>query len=96
MKQAKVIPIHKEGKKASLSNYTPISILGSLSKIFDKVIQKRLIRYLEKFSLLTENQFGFRKKKNTVQAATLLWKTIQSNWALKQIDGRFSRFSQSF
>ena len=83
MKIAKVIPIHKEGEKASPSNYRPISILGNLSKIFEKVIQKRLIRYLEKFSLLTEKQFGFRKKKDTVQAATLLWKTIQSNWATK-------------
>ena len=83
MKIAKVIPIHKEGKKASPSNYRPISILGKSSKIFEKVFQKRLIRYLEKFSLLTENQFGFRKKKDTVQAATLLWKTIQSNWATK-------------
>ena len=83
MKIARVIPIHKEGKKASPNNYRPISILGNLSKIFEKVIQKRLIRYLEKFALLTENQFGFRKKKDTVQAATLLWKTIQSNWATK-------------
>ena len=63
MKIAKVIPIHKEGKKASPSNYRPISFLGNLSKIFEKVIQKRLIRYLEKFPLLTENQFGFKKRK---------------------------------
>ena len=62
MKIAKVIPIHKEGKKGSPCNYRPISILGSLSKIFEKVIQKGLIQYLEKFSLLTKNQFGFRKK----------------------------------
>ena len=72
MQIAKVIPIHKEGKKASPSNYRPICILGNLSKIFEKVIQKRLIRYLQKFSLLAENQFGFRKKKDAVQAATLL------------------------
>ena len=84
MKIAKVIPIHKEGEKASPNNYKPISILGNLSKIFEKVIQKRLTRYLEKFSLLTENRFGFRKKKDTVQATTLLWKTIQSNWATKR------------
>ena len=77
MKIAKVIPIHKEGKKQSPSSYGPISISGYLSKNFEKVFQKRLIRYLEKFSLLTENQFGFIKKKDTVQAATLLWKTIQ-------------------
>ena len=97
MKIAKVIPIHKEGKKASPSNYRPISILVNLSKIFEKVNQKRLIRYLEKFSLLTENQFGFRKKKDTVQAATLLWKTIQSNWATKTNSmGVFLDFRKAF
>ena len=96
MKKAKVNPTNREGKKASPNNYRPIFILGNLSKIFEKFIQKRLIRYLEKFSLLTENQFEFRKKNDTVQAATLLWKTIQSNRATKTLDGRFSRFSQSF
>ena len=97
MKIAKVIPIHKEGKKVSPSNYRPISILGNLSKIFEKVIQKRLIRYLEKFSLLTENQFGFRKKKDTVQSATLLWKMTQSNWATKANSiGVFLDFRKAF
>ena len=97
MKIIKVIPIHKEGKKASPNNYRPISMLGNLSKIFEKVIQKRLIRHLEKFSLLTENQFGFRRKKDTVQAATLLWKTIQSNWATKTNSmGIFLIFRKAF
>ena len=49
MKKLKVIPIHKESKKGSPSNSRPIFILGNLSKIFEKFIQKRLIRYLEKF-----------------------------------------------
>ena len=97
IKIAKVIPIHKEDKKASPSNYRPISILGNLSKIFKKIVQKRLIRYLEKFLLLTGSQFGFRKKKDTVQAATLFWKTIQSNWATKTNSmGVFLDFCKAF
>ena len=40
---AKVIPIQKEGKQASPNNCRPIAILGNLSKVFEKVIQKRLI-----------------------------------------------------
>ena len=92
MKIAKVIPIHKESKSDSPRNYRPISILANLSKIFEKVIQKRLIRYLE-----TENQFGFRKKKDAVQAATLLWKTIQSVWATKTNSmGIFLNFRKAF
>ena len=97
MKIAKIIPIHIEGKKNSPSNYRSIFILGSLSTIFRKVVQKRLIRYLEKFSLLTENQHGFRKKKDTVQVATLLRKTIQPNWATKTNSmGVFLNFRKAF
>ena len=74
MKIAKVIPIFKAGEKNLASNYRPISILGNLSKIFEKVIHRRLMNYLEKFSILLENQYGFRKKKDSIQAATLLYK----------------------
>ena len=41
------------------------------------------MNYLEKFSLLSENQYGFRKKKNSIQAATLLYKKIEENWESK-------------
>ena len=83
MKIAKVVPIFKDGEKNITSNYRPISTLGNLSKIFEKVIHKRLMNYLEKFSILSENQNGFRKKKDCLQAATMLWKKIQSNWKSK-------------
>ena len=97
LKRAKVISINKESFKALPSNYRPISILGNLSKTFEKVIQKRLKRYLEKFSLLTDNHFGLGKKKDTVQAATLLWKRIQSNWATKtNLMGVFLDFRKAF
>ena len=61
-------------EKNLASNYRPISILGNLSKVFEKVIHERLMNYLEKFSLLSENQYGFRKKKNSNEAATSLYK----------------------
>ena len=35
---------------------------------------------LEKVSILSENQYGFKKKKGCLQAHTLLRKKIQSNW----------------
>ena len=41
------------------------------------------MNYLEKFSLLSENQYGFRKKKNCIQAATSLYKKIEENWQSK-------------
>ena len=37
------------------------------------------MNYLEKIKMLSESQSGFRKKKDSIQAATFLWKQIQAN-----------------
>jgi hypothetical protein len=41
-KVAKIIPLHKKGNKQDVANYRPISNLCSVSKVFEKLIQKRL------------------------------------------------------
>ena len=45
MKIAKVIPIHKKGDPLDISNYRPISLLSSISKVLEKIIHKRTIRF---------------------------------------------------
>ena len=67
-KIAKVIPIFKSGDKKIMSNYRPISLLPTLSKVFEKVVYNRLNGYLEKFNILVPSQFGFRKKSTTCMA----------------------------
>lgn len=59
---AKIIPIFKKGEKCKHSNYRPVSILPSFSKIIEKVFAIRLNDYFTNVSLLTENQYGFRPK----------------------------------
>ena len=60
IKIAKVITIFKAGETNSSSNYRPISILGNLSKLFEKVIHKRLVNYPDKLGILSENQKSMR------------------------------------
>ena len=45
-KLAKVIPVFKSGDDQLISNYRPISLLSSISKIFEYVIQEQLVDYL--------------------------------------------------
>lgn len=59
-KKAIVIPLYKNGSQNELNNYRPISMLCNFSKILEKIIKTRLITYLEKNKLLSNNQFGFR------------------------------------
>ena len=56
------IKIYKNFTKSDPSNYRPISILPTISKLFEKHINKYLMGFLNKYSLLHENQSGFRPK----------------------------------
>ena len=66
LKVAKVIPVYKSGPSNGLQNYRPISLLSSLSKIFEKVILRRLVSFLERHNLTIPSQFGFRHKHSTI------------------------------
>ena len=48
LKIAKVNPLHKKDSKTDYRNYRPISLLSVVSKIFEKLIYKRIYFYLEK------------------------------------------------
>ena len=58
----KVFPIHKGGDKNDPSNYRPISILPTVSKIFEKHVNQHLMGFLNKHKLTDESQSGFRQK----------------------------------
>ena len=62
LKQAKIFPIFKGGSKSDPSNYRPISILPTVSKIFERHVNTHLMGYLNKYKLLHETQSGFRPK----------------------------------
>lgn len=70
LKKAKVIPIYKKGDPHQCENYRPISILPTISKIFETVIKTRLINFFENKNILATNQHGYRTKKSTTTALT--------------------------
>lgn len=76
LKIAVIKPIYKSGEKFYVSNYRPISILPFISKILEKIIYKRLMTHLETNSILSPNQFGFRKKLSTYMPLLLLQEKI--------------------
>ena len=62
LKCAKVFPVFKGGAKSDPSNYRPISILPTVSKLFEKHVNKHLMNNLNKYKLIHESQSGFRQK----------------------------------
>ena len=61
LKIAKVIPLFKDGDRELASNYRPISLLPTISKIYEKLICDSLVYHLEINHLLFAYQFGFSK-----------------------------------
>ena len=68
LKIAKVIPIFKNSEKALTWNYRPISLLSIINKLFEKLIYKRLRKFLIKYDVLYKYQFGFRPGYSTDMA----------------------------
>ena len=66
MKIAKVIPIFKSGDKYTFNNYRPISILPAFSKILEKIMATKLLRYFDKYNLFYKHQYGFRPKHSII------------------------------
>ena len=91
-KIAKVTPIPKKGSKNELANYRPISNLCSMSKIYEKLILKRVIELQEMFNVdFTGNQqHGFKKNKSTATAGLVLQSIIADHVDINELVGMAS------
>lgn len=78
-KQAIVIPIHKSGKNPTQpTNYRPISLLPSLSKVTEKIILTRLKKQTRKLNHVNPYQFGFSDRLSTVhQVARIVTDVVE-------------------
>lgn len=69
-KTAIISPISKSHDWSNISDYRPISVLNVFSKIIEKLIYNRMSGFTnERHKLISNKQFGFRKKCSTEVAA---------------------------
>ena len=59
--RGRITLVHKYGLRELLGNYRPITVIISLSGLYSKVLNERLVQVVEKHDLLGEVQNGFRK-----------------------------------
>ena len=77
-RSANVTPIPKGGSPTQFpSDYRPISITPILSKVYEKLIAKRLYKYVNSKNILPSTQFGFRKDLGTSDALLVLTQDLQ-------------------
>ena len=68
-KTSKIVQLFKKGESPLLTNYRPISLLPTISKIFERIIHDQMYAYLNSNNLVAEQQYGFRKLHSAEYAA---------------------------
>ena len=72
MKLARGVPNFKAGDPAHVSNYRPISVLTTFSKIIVRIVYNHLLDFLSKNEALYKYKFGFRPSHSTQHAIITL------------------------
>ena len=71
----------KPDKLPSLTtSYRPISLISSIMKLFERVIEQRLRSHLEHIGFINKHQSGFRKAKSTDDQLFRLSQSIMENF----------------
>ena len=78
-KIAYVIPIPKTSSPKSLDEFRPISLLFVFSKLFKKILEKKMSIFIAKKNILTPFQFGFRENNSTELAITTFYDKLLKN-----------------
>ena len=61
-----MVPVFKNvGERSTAKNYRPISLLSVVSKVFEKLVNNRIVDHLEKCGLFSDFQYGFRSSPST-------------------------------
>lgn len=77
-KKANTVAIHKQGKDPKLpSSYRPIALLCIFAKVFEKILNQRIIHFNDMHMTIPDHQFGFRRGHSTGHAISLLYQNIK-------------------
>ena len=61
-----VVPVFKDvGEGSTAKNYCPVSQLSVVSKVFEKLVNNRMVDHLEKCGVFSDFQYGFRSSQST-------------------------------
>lgn len=65
LKSSLIIPLFKKGDQNTISNYRPISIIPYFAKIFDHLMNVKLMNFLLQHKIINSDQHGFISGKCT-------------------------------
>ena len=72
-KVSSVVPVFKNvGERSTAKNYRPVSLLSVVSKVFEKLVNNRIVDHLEKCGLFSDFKYGFRSSQSTADLLTIV------------------------
>ena len=72
-KVSSVVPVFKNvGERPTAKNYCPVSLLSVVSKVFEKLVNNRIVDHLEKCGLFSDFQYGSRTSQSTADLLTVV------------------------
>ena len=68
-----VVPVFKNvGERSIAKNYRPVSLLSVVSKVFEKLVNNRVVDHLEKCGFLSDFQYSLRSSRSTADLLTVV------------------------
>ena len=71
--------VPKKGDCSNPSNYRPIALISCLSKAFESILNKNILKHLSDHNLLSDHQYGFRKGRSTGDLLAFLTESWSSS-----------------
>ena len=69
-----MVPVFKDvWERSAAKIYHPVSLLSVVSKVFEKLVNNRIVDHLEKFGLFSDFQYGFRSSRSTADLLTVVF-----------------------
>ena len=76
-KVSSVVPVFKNvGERSIAKNYRPVSLLSVVSKVFEKLVNNRIVDHLKNCGLFFDFQYGFRSSRSTADLLTVVFDRI--------------------
>lgn len=94
-KESFITPIYKNGKKEDIKNYRPVSITCAISKIFEKIMLKKIESLTH--GLIANQQHGFAKRKSVLTNLSEYTNFLSNNITNSgQVDAVYTDFAKAF
>ena len=96
-KSSFIAPLFKKDSKTNPANYRPVSLTSHIIKIFERVVRKYLVEYLESNKLISDKQHGFRKGRSCLtQLLSHMDTILQNNLSGAETDVIYLDYAKAF